>query len=567
MFFRSDSSLGKTLSIRWHMTCLALAKLKLIKKTFILRNTLFSILIFVGIFSNLGTDLLQAETDNEKTLQLPSKTLQLGAYSKPDPFNPFKTTDTIAVPVMDLIFNKLIRRNKKGEFEPDLAEKWQISEDGLTYTFYIRKGVTFHDGFPCTAEDVLYTYQLFSDPNESPFFYDRFNLVEEWKMVSDSVFQVVLKKPFSPFLYLLWKAYIVPKHRLKNAKTDMKHFERHPIGTGPFQFSTQSARGEILLQAYGDYYEGRPNLDAVHIQMFEEKGQIWSAFLRDEVDMTFYLDQRDYLEIRDNPAFQIFEASSIAGYGLTFNVHDAFLSDPRVREAIDLALDRQEMMDLLENERGLLSSAPFYPNSWAYDPNIKPTPFNPEKAQVLLSDAGFDLRDGLLEKDGKKFTLNLTLDPNNEHLYRMAKVIRQQLQEIGITTKIHSFSNDQELKRFIADPESGFQAYLIVFNSGTDPDTQSNYWETKAAFNWGNYKNDEMNKLFEEGRRFPSLEKRAKIYQEIHRILAREKPAIYFYYPYVYHATSRSLSNIEDLSTPYFEFQEFKQVIKTNERR
>ena len=198
----------------------------------------------------LAEPSLAVETQSLQTPRY-GGTLRIPSYGTPAPLDPFNVTDTISSSLFDLIFSKLVRWNMKDgfqdNFEGDLAESWMVSQDGLTYTFYLRKGVKFHDGTPCTAEDVAYSFKLFSDPVVSPTYYRYFEKVEKWEILSDSVFRVKLKEPFSPFLFVIFKIRILPKHKLLNINRNLKSFIANPIGTGAFRFSRTTGGPEYRV--------------------------------------------------------------------------------------------------------------------------------------------------------------------------------------------------------------------------------------------------------------------------------------------------------------------------------
>ena len=278
--------------------------------------------------------------------------------------------------------------------------------------------------------------------------------------------------------------------------------------------------------------------------------------------MIFYLDPRDREALKGNPSFNLFRALAPGGYMLMFNLRDPLLSNPKIREALSLAVNRKEIIENLEGGAGVISKGPFHPNSSAYNPDIKPVDYNPLQALSLLEGEGFILQDGVLNKEGKKLILNLLVDSENEHLIRIAKMIRQQLQEIGIVSKIHFFSDYKELSQMVYSDHSTFEAYLFPFNTGTDPDVAAVYWQSSSPFNLGHYQNAEVDRLFQLARRAHNPLGRAGAYQKIHRIIAEERPAVFLYVPYVFYAVSKRVFNAEKLSASLVSLHLVKKVYK-----
>lgn len=490
-------------------------------------------------------------------------TLHLGWHGKPAPLNPFNTTDTISGPVLHLIFNRLVRLDQKGEFEPDLARGWNISDDGLVYTFYLRENVKFHDGTPLTSKDVLNTFRLFTDSQVSLTFHKEFEVISGFRIPSDFVFQIILKEPFAPFLLTVWRVHITPAHLLKNKQDDLKSFIEHPIGTGPFVYSRREP-DRILLSANQNYFESRPYLDHLEIKIFGSKAYVWSTFLRGGLDMLFYLDREDFQQIKNNPSLKLYRSFPIAGYRLAFNHRNPLLGDPKIRRAISLAINREEIMNALEEGEGILIDGSFHPESWAFNKQIKRIAYDPEQAKAILQEKGFIFRDGLLEREGMRFVLSLIVDERSAHLQRIAKMIRQELQEIGVITKFEIFKNQKDLNLFLET--TGLYCYLFLFNTGLDPDHVKLYFSSRERFNYGHYSNLAVDDLFQRGRTFQDRGERKKIYDEIQTIFEKEMPAFSLYIPSVFHASSMRVANAEFLLGPFIPFHFFKEVFLVNER-
>lgn len=487
--------------------------------------------------------------------------LRLGAYRKLTPLNPFEVSDTFSTPLMELVFNRLVRYDALGEFEPDLAKSWKISEDGKTYTFFLREGVKFHDGAEFTAQDVLHSIELASDPDVNSGLAGTLKIIDNMKIVSDYVLEIKLKEPFSPFLLALWRVYIVPKHLLASAPEDLEGFLKKPQGTGPFIFLDENASG-LRLGKNPAYFEGAPALDMIKVSVYGDKDQMWSAFLRDELDLFFYLDWKNYLEIKRLPSFDVFRSLSSAGYALIFNLRQPLLQDVRVRKAIAYAINRRELILVLENGQGILMDGPFHPASWAFARDTASPYYAPAKALELLKEAGFTkMEKGMFEKDGEKLVLNLLVDLKNEQIAAIAKLIRQQLYEIGIGVKFHFFKSYDEFKKNVYQ-QNELHVYLINMSIGPEPDGASRYWATSEKINVGKYSRPEVDELFNEARGSSSRETRAGLYRKIEKLIAEDMPVVFLYYPYVLHAASKRCENTKQLFGPFVLFNKLKGVRK-----
>ena len=258
------------LYFEWHRSCIKKGK----------RTEKLMRLKKAGFWPFFMTMILLAEPWNPSVILAqkpePLSILQLGTYRKLAPLNPFEVSDTFSTPLMQLVFNRLVRYDAQGQFEPDLAKDWKISEDGKTYTFFLREGVRFHEGTECTAEDALYSLKLAADPVLSPSLSEPLKIIQEMKVISKFSLEIKLREPFAPFLLSLWRVYIIPKKNLSNMPADLQNFLKNPIGTGPFIFSHQNASG-IQLKTNLDYFEGQPSLGGVDIRVYSDKDQMWSA--------------------------------------------------------------------------------------------------------------------------------------------------------------------------------------------------------------------------------------------------------------------------------------------------
>jgi len=475
-------------------------------------------------------------------------TLIWGERTKPTIINPILTSYSASASLLDLIFSHLVRLNAKGEIEPDLAESWNISPDGLVYTFYLRKGVKFHDGKECTAFDVKFTYDKIVEPRIKSPFRSSFEIVEEFKTLDKHTFQVVLKRPSNTFIYRLLRE-IAPKHLLEKVDLQNCSFNYHPIGSGPFKFKEWRKDDQITLEYNPDYYAGRPYLDKIIVKIYPNSKDIWVALMRSEVDYGIFLEREDYEIMKEDPAFKTYSFSADCYYTIFYNPDDVLLSDKRIREAMVYGIDRKALIQRIADGYGLECNGPFYPENLGFNPNVRTLEYNPEKSKELLAEAGWsDLnKDGILEKEGKDLELRLLVDSRNLTFKRMAMFIRQQLQEIGIKLKVIIYNNDKELNpEFLEEHKP--QAQLKLFLGGTDPDEAKYHWSYKDARREGKlwiYKNEEVVKLFELGEVTQDKEKRKGIYQQIHKIIYEEQPACFLYFPYYFYAVSARFQNTD----------------------
>jgi len=520
------------------------------------------IMAIVGLGLNLSQ--VKAEVEPAQKDKPYGGTLVWGTANRPTIINPILTNRSVSASLMELIFNKLVRLNHKGEIEPDLAESWEVSDDGLTYTFYLKKGVRFHDGVECNAEDVKFTYERIVDPKVNSAYRANYQLVEKWEVLDKYTLRIILKKPFAFFLYKLDRE-IAPKHLLENIDLDNTKFNYHPIGTGPFKFKEWHRDDTIVLVANEDYFEGRPYLDRIVIKTYPDASQLWAALMRGEVDYMEFLEQKDYEIVKTDPTFKTYAIPVDYYFAIAYNLEDKILSDRRVRYAIAYVINRKELIQRVAGGYGKECLGPFYPESEFFYEGIEPFEYNPQRAKVLLSEADWqDIdNDGILEKNGEELGLKILVDERYDIFKKITMLIRQQLQEVGIKVTVILFNNKSQLTSEFLESKRpqmcliyGFANRLVPYEAAMD---WCSIFKIKAGRLW-KYRNRDVDRFFESGQITKDKQKRKKMYKKIHQLIYTDQPACFLYFPVHFHAISSRFEGIDDffcLNMPYYMIKEW----------
>ncbi len=450
-------------------------------------------------------------------------TITIGHSSKPDIINPILTSETISVNLMSLIFSNLVKLDGVQRPVPDLAKGWDVSKDGLVWTFFIRNDVRFHDGHPLTAHDVEFTYSSMMDPKNMSPMAEQYELIDRIETEGDYIFKVFLKHPFAPFIHRLNRA-IAPKHLLENMDLHNTPFNRYPVGSGPFKLANWTKDDTIILDANREYFQkGHPILDRLIFKTYPDREAALQAITRGEMDIALDLAASDLLFISERGAFRVYSAPGASYYAIIFDLNSAIFGDIRVRKALDYAIDRDSIIKNQLKGHSKICTGPFGVNSWAYNPDVKPTPHNVEKAKELLEQAGWQDTDGdgVLDRDGEPFEISLKVPNISDILERVAVVIRAQLMKVGIRVKL----------AYIGDSKSyttPFQVVLARIAVGADPDHAYRYWHSEGGYaNLASYKNRFVDDLLKLGRLTTDLEKRKAIYHKVHEIIHDDHPAIF----------------------------------------
>jgi peptide/nickel transport system substrate-binding protein len=527
-------------------------------------------IVIFGLLIVLTTVTAEAKNISQNS-QPYGGTLIWGVCHKPTIINPILTSYSISASLMDLIFSHLVRLNSKGEIEPDLAKSWDISSDGLVYTFHLRKGVKFHDGEECTASDVKFTFDKLIEPRTKSPFRESFELVEEFRAIDKWTFQVKLNQPSNTFIYRLTRE-IAPKHLLE--KVDLKNccFNFHPVGSGPFKFKQWTKDDRIILEYNPDYYEGRPYLDEIIVKTYPSVSDVWIALMRSEIDYAGFIVREDYEIAKDDQTFKTYAFPFDSYYAIFYNPDDPLLADKKIRQAIAYGIDRKGLIKKIAGGYGIECNGPFYPGSIGFNPQVTPFEYNPDKSKELLAQAGWqdNNADGILEKPGEDLELKMLVDARNDIFKRISMFIRQELQEIGIKLRVLLYNDEEELTYEFLEQNKP-QAQLKLYLGGADPEGTEYYWsyeKTKKADKLWMYRNEEVAELFALGEITQDKEQLKQIYQKIHQLISADQPACFLYFPFLFFAISSKFENTEayfSLNMPTYTIKDW--FITTKEQR
>ena len=476
-------------------------------------------------------------------------TITIGHSSIPDIINPILTSETISVNLMALIFSSLIKFDEARRPVPDLARNWKISEDGLVWTFFIRDDVDFHDGHPLTAHDVEFTYRSIMDPRNSFPRAKQYELIDRIESEGDYILRIVLKHPFAPFMSRLTRE-IAPRHLLEDVE-ELRNasFNRRPVGSGPFKLVDWAEDDTITLDANRKYFrKDRPILDRLVFKTYPDRQTALQAISRGEMNIALGLAASDLLFASKSQTFRVYSAAGAFYYAVIFNLKDQIFKDIKIRKALDYAINRSSIIENQLKGHGQMCSGPFGVNSWAYNPNVKPTGYDIERARELLAQAGWVDTDGddILDKDGEPFEITLTVPNISDMLERIAKTIGTQLVKVGIKVKLE-YVDDSELY------ETPFQAALFMLPAGDDPEYTCRLWHSKSEnTNLASYENKFVDDLADMGKQERDLEKRQVIYHKIHEIIHDDCPAIFLATAFEYIGSNYRFRNDRFSSMLYF---------------
>jgi len=459
-----------------------------------------------------------------------------GAIGDASTLIPILASDSASHAVGGMVFNGLVKYDKDMNIVGDLAKSWDVSPDGLVITFHLRQGVTWHDGKPFTAADVLYTYQVTTDPKTPTAYAGDFLKIKKAEALDDYTFRVTYDKPFAPAL-ISWASAILPRHLLAGKDITKSPLTRHPIGTGPYKFKEWVAGQKIVLVSNENYFNGRPYIDGRITRIIPDTATMFLELRAQNIGMMGltplqYTRQTDNNLFKEN--FNKYRYLAFAYTYLGYNLKNPLFSDKRVRQAISYAIKKDEIVSGVLLGLGKPATGPYKPGTWAYNDKVKIYNYEPAKARDLLREAGWaDANgDGVLEKDGKPFEFEILTNQGNETRQKCAEIIQRQLKEVGITAKIRII----EWSAFVTDfiTKRRFDAVILGWTIPLDPDAYDVWHSSKTRpeeLNFVSYKNKEVDEMLEKGRSTFDQARRKKYYDRFQEILAEDQPYTFLYVP------------------------------------
>ena len=460
----------------------------------------------------------------------------VGSIGEASNLIPILASDSASHDIASLIYNGLLKYDKNLKITGDLAKSWEVSPDGLKITFHLRSGVKWHDGHPFTADDVLFTYKLMVDPNTpTPYASDFFEIAKA-EVLDKHTFCVHYKQPFAPGL-ASWTISILPKHLLEGQDITKSPLIRHPIGTGPYKFKEWISGQKIVLEYNPDYFEGRPYINWHITRVIPDMATMFLELKAGGIDYMGLtpLQYRRQTETKwFKKHFKKYRYLSASYTYLGYNLRHPFFKDKRVRQALSYAINKKEIIEGVLLGLGVIATGPYKPDMWAYNPNVKRYPYNPEKAKELLKKAGWEDTDGdgILDKDGHPFSFTIITNQGNLNRLNAAQIIQYRLAKIGIKVKIRVIEWAAFIKEFIN--KRRFEATILGWTIPPEPDLYDVWHSSKdvpGGLNFIGYHNIEVDELIEKARHTFDLEERKKYYFRIQEILAEEQPYTFLYVP------------------------------------
>ncbi|SKC79019.1 ABC transporter substrate-binding protein [Maledivibacter halophilus] len=429
------------------------------------------------------------------------------------------------------IYDNLVTRDESGKYHPSLAEKWDVSEDEKEYTFYLRKGIKFHNGEELKASDVKFSLDRGMTSSYVSFLYGAFDKVD---VIDDYKVKVTLKYSSPTFLQVLSlpQAGILSEAAYNEYGDD---YTRNPVGTGAYKFEEWVPGDKISLIANDDYFNGAPSIKECTFRIITDRGTGMVALEKGEVDVYYGISSVDKQNAIDNPDITYDECQAISYEHVVINCEDEIFSNPLVRQAVAYALDKESILIAGRDGLGYIADiqAPDY--MFGYTDKVKSYPYDPEKAKELLAQAGYP--------DG--FDCNISV--NSGYREKEAQVIQAGLAEVGINVTIDvyewgalldSLSNGGYQISLVAKSLHINDPGLVTFNSFHSS-------QIGGAGNFYRYKNEELDGLLENSKTETNEDTRKQIFEQIYQKLHEDVPNIPLYWRVINVAYNKNLKGLK----------------------
>lgn len=473
------------------------------------------------------------------SLGLFASTLHLATSSNPSRLNPLIATDSASSEIAGHIFNSLVKYDDNlSHIVGDLAKNFYF-ENNTTLIFELRDDVLWQDGKRFSAQDVLFTYNaLMSKELISPYS-SSFRFIKSVEILDKYKLKVTYKQPYFKALQT-WMMGIIPYHILKDEKNLMNSsFNTHPIGTGAYKLTQLQHSKDIILEANQHYFEGTPKIAKIIYHIIPDtttrflmlKSQLLDVGSLDSMSYERKLTQ----EFRKN--FNIFEKPTLSYTYLGFNLRKKKFQNPKVRQALSLAINRQELIDILFFKHAKVCNGPFLPNTPAFNKKVKTQQQNLAKAEELLKEAGYS--------KAHPFEFEIATSNSNAIRPYAAQILQQQLQKVGVKVTLR-IMEWQAFLNTVVFPHK-FDTILLGWGLSPTPDPYM-FWHSDndkmGGFNLVGYHNKKVDKLIEKSQEIVDEKQLSKIFQKIFSIVVHDNPYLFLYIPNSITAIDKKIKNV-----------------------
>ena len=476
-------------------------------------------------------------------------TLVIGTIGDADSLNDLTATTISGSDVIGLLFLSLTRTNPDFSHAPSLAKSWEFSEDHLELTFHLRDDVFWHDGVKTTAHDVKFTFEKQISPNIGWATIKWKQFVKECVVVDDYTVKFVFQRVYPYQLMDAVVGSILPKHILEKVPDEemvSTDFNRNPVGNGPYRFKEWKAQQYIEVEANENYFAGRPPLDRIIFKVVPDQENLVLQLKNGEIDFTDRVPPRFFEELSRQEDLVAYIAPGRSYSYLVWNMRNPLFESKKVRQALTMAINRQEIIDSLLFEFGEIPRGPVLPIIWAHNPNLPDFPYDPEKARQNLAEEGWTDSDGdgWLDKDGQRFSFTIKTNKGNQIREDILVLVQDMFKEVGIEVR----PNILEWTVFTGDMnKKDFEAAVAGWSVGLKMD-MTQLWHSDSIedkFNYPGYANPEFDRLNDDAIFEMDQEKAREMWWRAQEMIAEDQPYTFLYSPKDINFVHRRFQNVQ----------------------
>ncbi len=467
-----------------------------------------------------------------------------------DAFNDLVSTDFETNQVRNfMLFMPLLRLDEELNFEPYLADSFGVAKDGLSITFRIRDGVTWHDGTPTTVDDVIWSFEMIKRPEIAYANSAYFQYVTSVDRIDDRRVRFNFSRAHSdaPMNYTQWQT--MPKHLLEDVDpADMKNaeFNRKPVGNGPFKFVSWQPEQQVVFEVNEEFLLGRPHLDRVVFRVIPEQTTELTELLTGGIDYMRAIPPKEMARVESSDRAYSITYPTRSYTFLAWNTRNPLFEDPLVRRALTMAIDRKQIVDALLYGYGQIGVADVMPFQWPFHETLEPWPYDPERAKAMLSEAGWTDTDGdgLIDKDGRPFRFSLRTNQGNDLREDIVVIVQNDLEKVGVDVQPrlmewNTFIDDLKAKQF----DAAVSGWAVDFNF--DPTDLFSTAAIEGQYNYPSYTNPRADTLMQQALTTIDREKAKPLWHEYQEIIHRDQPYTFLYYLEERVGVSTRLQNVE----------------------
>lgn len=447
----------------------------------------------------------------------------IGVPGDPDILFPPLSNSVEASTIYANIYWYLMRSNPDFiTFRPGLADSFRFSEDSLSIDFFIHPGITWHDGHPFTAADVVFAHGVCKAPEINWSAVSWLDYITDVRAIDSLTVRFTFDHQYMYQVVDANVCYPLPKHILENvpyAEMQNHPIARRPVGTGPFRFVSWTPGQEVIIEANPDFVLGRPYLNRVTYRIVPEPTTLATQIQTGTIDVWPRFQPTFHPQLTADSDLRIFSYPGRSYTYVSYNTKDPLFEDKRVRQALTLAIDRQQIVDALLHGQGTVGTQPLISTIWAHDPSIEPWPYDPERARRLLDEAGWVVgRDGIREKDGRRFSFQINTNTENTVRVDILTIVQSQLRQVGVDARPTPMEFNTLIGRL---NDRNYRAVVMGWSVGIKAELTPTF-RTGEKFNFPQADNARLDSLMGAAQLERDREKAQRIWSEAQRIIVDE---------------------------------------------